>query len=208
MIEHLLYTSLVDSEDEALEKIIKSIHSIQSLSKIDFTPNDNGEYQLYILGNQCDALMMNYKTIFQNLISKEKIDLWGKCIGILNRLKNGTNNLNKLTEDIKNWFNKFKIEKGKSSWYIHIILNHTNQLLGCYKKLCVWSNEGLEHLHKHIKRILEDRVQHGTNKAEYHYKALFHNKSKNIGERIIINNEQEKQKNQEMIEKETYFKKK
>ena len=59
------------------------------------------------------------------------------------------------------------------SWYIHIIAFHLTVLLDRFEKLGPYSLQGMEHLHKVILTLMENRTQHGTNESEYWYQMVY-----------------------------------
>ncbi|EFC35813.1 predicted protein [Naegleria gruberi] len=172
IIQHLLRLSLGTAE-ENFDSMVKEIQMVSTLRNLMFEPDENGDYNLYLTGDQCEALLQGRAKFFKNC-PKHIQELWNEGNHILDIFKKGLSNgdYQDFQLSLDRFFQKFKKYSTIGSWYVHIIMYHGVALLKTYGGLSKWSAEGFEHFHRLLEYILENCVQHGTNTKEYWYLML------------------------------------
>jgi hypothetical protein len=165
----------VNDEQDNYTAIKERIKSYSLLQTLDLNPDERGNHNIYIKGYQATFILDHYNVIFGDLLHTEKLKLWKETRSILNQIGEGVKeeHVESFIEKINRWYHKIKTFAVGKSWYIHIIVHHCRKLLLSFGGLAKFSNQGFEHLHKVIKRILDDNCQHGINKKEYLYRAIF-----------------------------------
>ncbi|EFC35781.1 predicted protein [Naegleria gruberi] len=108
IIQHLLRLSLGTAE-ENFDSMVKEIQMVSTLRNLMFEPDENGDYNLYLTGDQCEALLQGRAKFFKNC-PKHIQELWNEGNHILDIFKKGLSNgdYQDFQLSLDRFFQKFK----------------------------------------------------------------------------------------------------
>ncbi|KAG2372631.1 hypothetical protein C9374_008994 [Naegleria lovaniensis] len=186
--EHLVKWSLTKEEYEklVLERVRKlpcfsssfTFHSTQVKNTSDAEEDpvlENEDYKFMLTGGMVEVISQHYKTIFENVVTDEMMEIWDQWIIVRQWLKMTNDERAKKTEEellefyqlLTKWhinIVELRSSVGVLPYYIHIIVHHVKEFFDEIGSLVPVSNEAVEGSHQHDHFITERATAKGKKK--------------------------------------------